>query len=198
MPAPDASVTSSLPDLVLYLSLNCPYSALANYRVSWLQATRRAHVDVRLVCRPEDQVNREVVGDLRQQLSDDVDQVRGLLVEGPVFPIRVPSLLPDVQEATRRYAHHHGRRDRARARRVRLFRSLWLRGMDLSDHANLDAITGPHAPDHARRWQGAWQDLAHPTVPLLIAPDEVLRGQEALRELLSLRNRPPKPTVTMR
>lgn len=188
------------PRLTLYARLNCPYSALANYRASWLEATLRAVVDVRLVCRRlEDRTPRDVVGDLRERLDADVAAVRDLLVEGPVFPVRVPSRLPDVREATHRYAHHHANHDRPRDRRVRLFRALWLRGLDLADHATLDSIgvPGPPAPSVADAWQEAWEHLPDQPLPLLITPDGVRLGRdEALQQLLLMRTDPGAAIAT--
>lgn len=179
------------PQLTLYLSLNCPFSALANYRVSWLQATSRAAVDVRLVCRPEDRARRPVVGALHQQLTEDVRAVRDLLVEGPVFPIRTPSALPDVSTVVEQYAGHHDRGHGVRDRRVRLFRGLWLRGQDISDPDVLDAleITEPPAVEVAQRWQDHWDGDGRRSLPLLIGPaGRTFEAVAALDELLRLRD----------
>lgn len=190
-------IAEPLPALTLYVSLNCPYSALANYRASWLQATMRARVDVRMVCRPGDRSTRTLVGDERRRLETQVAEVRGLLVEGPVFPLRVPSRLPDAREATWRYAHHRTRGTRSRVRRVRLFRGLWLKDDDVSDPQVLTrlGVPGPSAPEPAAVWQAAWDDLDDPIVPLLVTSQGAqLRGNGALAHLLALRVGPSSAT----
>ena len=110
-----------------------------------------------------------------------------------MFPIRVPPLLPDVQEATWRYARHGSRGPHPRDHRVPLFRGLWLRGLDLSDPAVLDdlGVDGPAAPDRARQWHTGWREFDDRSLPLLVTSEgDVLHGLRALDELLALRAGP--------
>lgn len=91
--------------------------------------------------------------------------------EGPVFPLRVPARLPDTRLPTERYAAQHAQDDRrARELRVRLFRAMWLRDLDISTGAALDAldIAGPRAPRVAPQWQREWEEFHDPTVPLVV------------------------------
>lgn len=179
--------------LIVYGDLACPYSALASYRASWLEVTGRVQVDFRLVASPHRERDREVSGALRHDLQADAGRIHRLLVEGPVFPLRVPARLPDTQVATERYAAQHAQDDRrAREVRVRLFRAVWLRGVDISSGAVLDGlnVAGPGTPPVARQWQREWGEFHDPTVPLVVtSTGERFRGLESLDLLLSLRMR---------
>lgn len=184
--AGDREATDAL-DMVVYGDLACPYSALATYRVTWLGATRRARVDLRLVHGRADLFTEPAS---RRRLAEEVEEVRSLVTAGPVFPIRPPAELPDVTTATARYAEHHRRRDQVRQVRVRLFRALWMQGLDIGDERVLDrlGVTAQPAPEVVRTWQQAWEALEEPVVPMVVLPDGGLhRGRDALDFLLELR-----------
>lgn len=194
MPGTGASQVTDDQDMIVYGDLASPFSALATYRVTWLRATRRARVDFRLV---QAKAFTDAGPKLSRRLAEEVEDVRSLLTPGPVFPIRMPAKLPDVSTATARYADHHRRHDQVRQVRVRLFRALWIQGLDIGDAGVLDSlgVSPQSAPEVVRTWQRAWEALVEPVVPMVVLPDGALhRGRDALDFLLELRGiRSPEP-----
>lgn len=199
MSAEPTTSTTTLPGLVVYGDLACPYSALASYRASWLEATGRARIEFRIVESPDRPRGVPVEGELRDRLRDEVEEVQHVLVEGPVFPICVPAYVPDTTEALGRQAFQAPTGRRSREFRVRLFRAIWLRGIDISTASALEAVgvLGPTDFEAADRWHQAWTASSTPTVPMVVTSDgAVHRNREALDLLLSLRSPGTRLTQT--
>lgn len=175
--------------LVIYGDFNCPFSALASERAARAHVARLASVQWRAVQHlPELPSGGEpVAGDLAADLAEELDRIEALLLDGEVFPARVPELRPSTQPATAAFAAATGRRE---ALRRMLFRTYWFEELDISDPAvlaGLGARLPAEPPDVVAQWQQAWEDLDRPLTPMMERPDgSISRGLEVLEDLAEL------------
>lgn len=189
-------------DLTIYGDFNCPYSALASYRLSWIEAARAARVTW---CAVEHDPgiplpSRPLEGRLASDLDRELEDVLGLLSPGEVFPLRRPPVQPNTHAVNQRFAGSVGRPlAHPGPVRRRVFRALWVKGDDLGDGTVLDRLALPaidrqHTAD---RWQAAYHSLPSQTVPSIVTKDGTfLAGTEALSMLAELGRSVTKTSLT--
>lgn len=177
--------------LVIYGDFNCPYSALASYRASWLEVMQLATVEWRAV-EHNPTIPRggiPVIGDVLAELSEELEQVRQLLGPREVFPVHLPTVRPNTRLASDRYAAAATDGRQATRLRRRIVRSYWLQDADIDDEHVLDNLQLPPdpAPGLASSWQKAYRRLDRPITPSVVRPDgQVSRGLGALQHLAEL------------
>lgn len=172
-------------ELVAYGDFNCPFSALASARAAELERSGIATVDWRAVEHDQDipPDGSEIVGELAEMLTGELDQVRSLLRPGEPDRLRLPVRQVNTALAIERYAGTPA--EKRSSVRQAIFEAHWERGERIDDHAVLDRA-GAGAADAAvaREWRKAWQAATDPIVPVLVLPDGyVSRGLGALTRL---------------
>ncbi len=176
-------------ELLVYGDFNCPYSALASYRASWLESTGVARVTWRAVQHDPaiPATGEPLSATLARDLQREVAEVRSLLAPGEVFPMLVPPRRSNTALASARFAGSPAGRAQRRLRR-QIFRALWLRGQDISQPDLVGDVVWPSAdPAVAADWQRGFDALERPMTPSLVLPDGyVSRGLGALRRLQDL------------
>jgi hypothetical protein len=184
-------VTETVVHLVVYGDFNCPFSALASARTSELERRGLAQVEWRAVEHDTSIPERglDVDGSRADGFRDELDQIRGLLVDGEPDRLRVPRRQVNTRLATERFA---GTPAAARpSTRQELFAAHWERGDDIGDPEVLDRLgEGPADASLAAQWREGWLAAttsgkgSGPIVPALVLPDGyVSRGLGALARL---------------
>lgn len=176
--------------LTIHGDFNCPYSALASYRLSWVEATTTARATWRSVEHDPDlpRPSRSIEGQLASQIDRELEEVLGLLVPGEVFPLRRPPVQPNTGLVNHRYAGLASQPlGRPHAPRRRIFRALWVNGQDLGDVAVLDRLALPPSdPLHvAEQWQDDYLALPDQTVPSVVVDDGQFHAGKAALEFLA-------------
>lgn len=161
--------------LTVYADFNCPYSALASYRVDRLLASGAATVDWYAVqhdiSMPAGGVR--MVGDARAELEHEIEEVRSLLRSTEGFGIEAPVVRPNTATACRVFAA-----DPSAEMRRRSFAWAWGTGT---------IPEGPQDAGTAAGWQRAWDAFEKKMVPMLILPDGYRsRGLGALKRLADM------------
>lgn len=181
---------SQRPKLIIYGDFNCPFCALASTRVSYLERLGLAEVDWRAVEHapniPPD--GQEIIGDLRDEIQREIDQIRSLLSEGETDPLTLPSRQPNTNRATAAYASASVV---VRPKlRERLFNAYWMHDADLADSETLMRLGATHQNETAAaQWRNEWLALPNPLVPIMVLPDGYIsRGLGALARLVQLAN----------
>lgn len=176
------------PSITVYGDFNCPFSALASERVARFEASNSAIVDWRAVQHDTTigPSGAPVHGERASQLARELEQVRALLADGEVFPIRLPPVLPRTEELNARIARLEP--SQACAVRRRLFRALWFNSQDLSSPETTDEIGLPRTANTARAsgWQQQWESLDQQVVPTLAVSGDHIGGIDALEAMLQL------------
>lgn len=178
--------------LVIYGDFNCPFSALASMRATVLERRDGVAIEWRAVEHdPTIPLHGEALtGELREELLQELTQVRGLLRDGEPDELRLPDRRPNTHRVTLAYAATDPRR--RPVVRARLFEAYWKLGEDLNAPGLLDRL-GARAVDEvtAARWRGEWQALPRPIVPEMVLPDGTARrGIHALDHLAELVGQP--------
>lgn len=174
--------------IIVYGDFNCPFSALASARVGYLERHGLADVDWRAVEHAPDipSHGRELIGDQRDELRGELDQIRSLLTDGEADQLTLPAIQSNTRRATLAYAATPAV-DRPRLRE-HLFSAYWMHQADLADPETLLSLgaTDEDVPT-AARWQDEWLALPGPIVPVIVLPDGyVSRGLGALARLAQL------------
>lgn len=181
---------SQRPKLIIYGDFNCPFCALASTRVSYLERHGLAEADWRAVEHapniPQD--GKEIIGDLRDEIQREIDQIRSLLREGETDPLTLPSRQPNTNRATAAYASASVV-DRPKLRE-RLFNAYWMHDADSADSETLMRLGATHTNETtAAQWRNEWLALPNPLVPIMVLPDgQISRGLGALARLVQLAN----------
>lgn len=177
-------------NLIVYGDFNCPFSALASARSGYLERHGLAEVDWRAVEHAPDipQDGRELIGDLRDEIQREVDQIRSLLKDGEADPLTIPSRQPNTSRATAAYASTPTV-DRPKIREA-LFAAYWMHDEDLTDPETLMRQGVIHTDEPtAAQWRDEWLTLPKPIVPVMVLPDGYIsRGLGALARLVQLAN----------
>lgn len=162
--------------LEVYADFNCPYSALASYRVDRLLASGAASVEWHAVQHDASMPTEGVPmqGEARAELEREIEEVSSLLRADESFRIDVPAVRPNTAIASRVFAA----RPSADLRR-QLFAWAW-------DSASLPE-DGPQDAETAAAWQRAWDAFDKKMVPMLVLPDGYRsRGLGALKRLADM------------
>lgn len=174
--------------LIVYGDFNCPFSALASARVEHLERRGLTDVDWRAVEHAPDipSEGRDVIGDLRDELRGELDQIRSLLTDGEADQLTLPAVQSNTRRATLAYASASSF-DRPKLRE-RLFAAYWASGANLADAETLMRLGAIHDDEPtAARWRDEWLALPRPIVPVMVLPDGcVSRGLGALDRLARL------------
>jgi len=82
------------PKLIVYGDFNCPFSALASARVEYLERHGFAAVDWRAVEHAPDIPSQglDLIGDQRDELRGELDQIRSLLTDGEADQLTLPAI----------------------------------------------------------------------------------------------------------
>lgn len=175
-------------ELIVCGDFNCPFSALASARVGYLERHGLADVDWRAVEHAPDipSEGREVIGDARDALRRELDQIRSLLTDGEADDLALPAIQSNTRLATLAYASASSF-DRPTLRE-RLFAAYWAGGANLADPETLMRLGAIHDDEStAARWRDEWLALPRPIVPVMVLPDGyVSRGLGALARLAQL------------
>ena len=179
-------------ELIVYGDFNCPFSALASARAGRLERLGRASVDWRAVEHAPDiaLAGSDVAGESRIALERELDQIRGLLIEGESDRLTLPTVQPNTNLATAAYASAPAaERPTIRAR---LFAAHWIDGADLADSDTLARLGVPRTDrSTAARWRDDWLALGESVVPVMVLPDgDVSRGLGALARLAQFEQAP--------
>ncbi|MBP6728311.1 MAG: DsbA family protein [Microthrixaceae bacterium] len=176
------------PKLIVYGDFNCPFSALASARVGYLERHGFADVDWRAVEHAPDIPSQglDLIGDQRDELRGELDQIRSLLTDGEANQLTLPAIQSNTRRATLAYAATPTV-DRPRLRQ-RLFAAYWMHQADLADPETLLSLGAINEDEPtASRWQDEWLALPRPIVPVIVLPDGyVSRGLGALARLVQL------------
>ena len=176
------------PKLIVYGDFNCPFSALASARVEYLERHGFAAVDWRAVEHAPDIPSQglDLIGDQRDELRGELDQIRSLLTDGEANQLTLPAIQSNTRRATLAYAATPTV-DRPRLRQ-RLFAAYWMHQADLADPETLLSLGAINEDEPtASRWQDEWLALPRPIVPVIVLPDGyVSRGLGALARLADL------------
>ncbi|MGE0307686.1 MAG: DsbA family protein [Acidimicrobiia bacterium] len=176
------------PKLIVYGDFNCPFSALASARVGYLERHGLADVDWRAVEHAPDipSQGRDLIGDQRDELRGELDQIRSLLTDGEADQLTLPAIQSNTRRATLAYAATPAV-DRPRMRE-HLFVAYWMHQADLADPQTLISLGAINEDEPtASRWQDEWMALPRPIVPVIVLPDGyVSRGLGALARLVQL------------
>lgn len=179
-------------ELIVYGDFNCPFSALASARVEHLEQHGLADVDWRAVEHAPDIPNEgiDLIGDLRDELQGELDQIRSLLTDGEADQLTLPAIQSNTRRATLAYASASSF-DRPKLRE-RLFAAYWTHGANLADPETLMRLGAIHEDEPtAAQWQDEWLALPQPIVPVMVLPDGyVSRGLGALARLAQLATNP--------
>lgn len=182
--------------LVIYGDLNCPFSALASLRAGILEDAGVAAIDWRAVSHLSDlpPQGRPVRGELADQLADELEVIRSLLLDDEHLELHLPTVQPDTRPATAAFAAAPAS-DR-RALRERIFHAYWVEGRDIGNRdvlADLGLNPPAEPPTIATTRQDEWRGLDEPVTPSMRLPrGYVSRGLGALRRLAD--SRPPSTT----
>ena len=175
-------------ELIVYGDFNCPFSALASARVGYLERHGLADVDWRAVEHAPDipSQGRDLIGDQRDELRGELDQIRSLLTDGEADQLTLPAVQSNTRRATLAYAAASSF-DRPKLRE-RLFAAYWASGANLADPETLMRLGAIHEDEPtAERWRDEWLALPRPIVPVMVLPDGyVSRGLGALARLAQL------------
>ena len=92
--------------LIVYGDFNCPFSALASARVGYLERHGVADVDWRAVEHAPDipSHGHDLIGDQRDELRRELDQIRSLLTDGEADQLTLPAIQSNTRRATLAYA----------------------------------------------------------------------------------------------
>ena len=176
------------PKLIVYGDFNCPFSALASARVGYLERHGFADVDWRAVEHAPDIPSQglDLIGDQRDELRGELDQIRSLLTDGEANQLTLPAIQSNTRRATLAYAATPTV-DRPRLRQ-RLFAAYWMHQADLAGPETLLSLGAINEDEPtASRWQDEWLALPRPIVPVIVLPDGyVSRGLGALARLVQL------------
>jgi 2-hydroxychromene-2-carboxylate isomerase len=178
-----------LVELVLYGSFNCPYSYLASLRADRLATAGRPKVDWRAVVHDPEvpAAGTPVTGELAEMFDGELEELRGLLGPGEVFPARRPTVQPNTTGAVAGYATLVG--DESDRLRQALFSAFWVDGEDIGDRNVLDRLGCPDAApgERMQRWEAEWKSTEKLLVPMIVLPDgKVSRGLGALARLADM------------
>lgn len=181
-------------ELVVYADFNCPYSCLASARVDVLIERGLATVDWRAVEHDSSipVPSRPIDGDLIEMFDREVAEVRGLLRDGEMFPMRRPPIQSNSAAAVASFAAAPP--SRTNELRRNLFTALWFEGHDIGDRAVLAALGADTGSADARvaEWHDGWMQLDRRLVPMVVLPDGyVSRGIGALERLADLATSSP-------
>ena len=164
--------------LIVYGDFNCPFSALASHRVDLLVDRALAEVEFRAVEHAPDIPldGRAVVGKVRDDLADEIEQVHGLRAPSDGdFALRVPDSLPNTASMCASYASTP-----TAAMRRDLFAAVW------SDGAAAATLTDEGAQRQAA-WQAEFDSWDKKIVPSVVLEDGyVSRGLGGLKRLADL------------
>lgn len=172
--------------LTIYGDFNCPCSALASARAAYLEARSFAEIEWRAVEHDPDipRAGQPVDAEARADFERELDQVRGLLVEGEADRLRVPDRRANTHLATVGFA---ATAEHLRPKlREQLFECYWTRDGGLTITGSpIPADTSGTGQETAARWRAAWlATSADPIVPtMLLADGYVSRGLGALSRL---------------
>jgi hypothetical protein len=177
--------------LAIYGDFNCPFSALASARAEDLEIRGRAEIDWRAV---EHDVAIPSAGEsltdaVREAFERELAQIRGLLVDGEVDRLRVPSKRINTQLATAVYA---GVGESLRpVFREQLFAAYWTRDEGLTGEV-LERLGGGRRDESTTaRWRAEWLALPKPIVPMMVLPNGwVSRGLSSLALLAEMLDDP--------
>ena len=174
--------------LIVYGDFNCPFSALASARVDDLERRGRADVDWRAVEHAPDIPNegRDLIGQLREALRGELDQIRDLLTDREADLLTLPATQSNTRRATFAYASAASS-DRPKLRQ-HLFAAYWISSANLGDPETLKRLGAVHQDEPAAtQWCDEWLALPRPIVPVMVLPDGyVSRGLGALARLAEL------------
>ncbi|MBP9053715.1 MAG: hypothetical protein KBF94_13955, partial [Ilumatobacteraceae bacterium] len=128
----------------------------------------------------------DLIGDQRDELRGELDQIRSLLTDGEANQLTLPAIQSNTRRATLAYAATPTV-DRPRLRQ-RLFAAYWMHQADLADPETLLSLGAINEDEPtASRWQDEWLALPRPIVPVIVLPDGyVSRGLGALARLVQL------------
>ena len=176
------------PKLIVYGDFNCPFSALASARVEYLERHGFAAVDWRAVEHAPDIPSQglDLIGDQRDELRGELDQIRSLLTDGEADQLTLPAIQSNTRRATLAYAATPAV-DRPRLRK-HLFGTYWASGANLSDPETLTRLGAINEDEPtAAKWRDEWLTLPRTIVPIMVLPDGyVSRGLGALARLADL------------
>ena len=176
------------PKLIVYGDFNCPFSALASARVEYLERHGFAAVDWRAVEHAPDIPSQglDLIGDQRDELRGELDQIRSLLTDGEADQLTLPAIQSNTRRATLAYAATPAV-DRPRLRK-HLFGTHWASGANLSDPETLTRLGAINEDEPtAAKWRDEWLTLPRTIVPIMVLPDGyVSRGLGALARLADL------------
>lgn len=170
--------------LTVYGDFNCPLSYAASARVDLIHERGLASVEWRAVEHDPSipAAGRRVEAQLAAAMQRETVVIQSRLRPTESLPLRLPPFQPNTAAATVAYAD--ATPDMSDAVRRRLFRAIWVSGLNLNNAYDVARVTGVAAGTPTERvahWRRCWLGLERPVVPiLLLHTGYVARGFVAL------------------
>ena len=139
---------------------------------------------------------RDLIGQLREALRRELDQIRDLLTDHEPDTLTLPATQSNTRRATFAYASAASS-DRPKLRQ-QLFAAYWISSANLADPETLKRLGAIHQDEPAAtQWRDEWLALPRPIVPVMVLPDGyVSRGLGALAQLAENREHVEVPDTT--